>query len=121
MTETIEDALMSIGGFDNRSECTFVHIPTERLEELAQYSTACGNVGNKPFRPDVIKLLKDAHAEAILLNYKPEGDPHVIGAFGLKAPKKVCRKFEDLIGAYDGSLRFEDASQTAGYWLFETE
>lgn len=104
----------------------FSYVTSISVNELPLYGTMCGDVGNKPFRPDVIKLLKDNAVHWIIaaVIIDPSTCRRDIAYFFIPLDANnqralaVARKLERLVCKYGGALRLDDG----GRWIsFESE
>jgi len=87
------------------SDTTVKKIP---IDELSEYSTACGVVGNKPFTKSVIQFLKKhCNKEYVLAELMNETEILNMAVCWKDRPKKNSEKFADMVYANGGSLRPE--------------
>lgn len=120
-SKTFEYIMQSYG---KRPEDT--HPKRIPIEDLHKYGTACGAMKNKPFTPQVIKLLKENSPEDFVLGEEYNDELFVLINMVVawkgtpKQKSKLTYKFDDLVGSNGGSLRAEDCFE--GDWdCYESE
>jgi len=88
------------------------------IDQLPFFSTQCGSIPNKPFKPKVLELLK-IHRVNYVVAIIDQHEPEIIS---LIAPlkRKAGVRLEDLVCKNNGSLRW-DSSQVDGWSVFESE
>lgn len=92
------------------------------IEDLADYSTMCGNVPNKPFTKEVTKFLKENAYDTAFIEECGEGT-RTIGNMAIrwkKAPYRNTNRFSEMIYDNGGSLRAEQWLKN-GWDLYESE
>ena len=102
-----------------------------RIEDLREYSTSCGVVGNKPFDDKVIRFLKE-HSDLEFVVVEVDQNNCIVNmavkwkaSYSKREYLKITNKFDHMILNNGGSLRAEEMiyeDKNMQWWdLYESE
>jgi hypothetical protein len=105
----VEEPELKDYGFD------FLHIP---LKDLADFSTGCGQIGNKPFTAKFINFLQINGVDFVVA--LGNSSAFEISSAAINISSGNVAEIEGMISSGNGSLRGEE-SRVDGWSVFESE